>query len=247
TDAAVLIFVYAGYLWIMRRLPPQEAESLDEIAAVPRAIVKASRPVRIASILTLFLVGGVAVFLVADPFLAALFGLSTLVGVPTFVFIAWVAPMISEAPEGISAFYWARDPERASIALMNLVSSNINQWTLLAAMLPTVLSISIGHVTTIQLDDLQSRELIMTLGQSLLGALFLLNMELAWWEAAGLLALWLVQFVFSIGDAGARIHWWITGAYFAWCAVEIVRLCLNRKALAVRHFRAVLALSRQDR
>ena len=242
-DAALLLAVYAGYLWIMRRLPPQEAESVEEIAAIPRAIVKASRPVRIATILGLFIVGGIAVFLVADPFLAGLFGLSTMVGVPTFVFIAWVAPMVSEAPEGISAFYWARDHGRASIALMNLVSSNINQWTLLAAMLPLVLSISIGHVAKIPLDAQQSRELIMTLGQSLLGALFLLNMELLWWEAAGLFTLWLVQFVCSIGDSGARIHWWITWTYFAWCGVEIMRLFAgNRRATALRHFKALMAL-----
>ena len=240
-DAPVLLAVYAGYLWLMRRLPPQEAEALEDIAAVPRAIVRASRPVRIAAILGLFLVGGVAVFLVADPFLASLFGLSTMLGVPTFVFIAWLAPMVSEAPEGISAFYWARDHGRASIALMNLVSSNINQWTLLAAMLPVVLSVSAGHVSSIPLDEQQSRELIMTLGQSLLGALFLLNMELAWWEAIGLFVMWLVQFIFSIGNSGAQIHWWITWAYYAWCAVELIRLIVgNRKALAVRQFRAIM-------
>ena len=39
----------------------------------------------------------------------------------------------------------------------------------------------------------------MTLGQALLGLMFLLNMEFAWWEAAGLFGLWLVQFIFSVG------------------------------------------------
>ena len=143
----------------------------------------------------MFLIGGAAVFLVAEPFLNALYGLSLTLGISYFTFVSWVAPLVSEAPEGISAFYWARDHERASIALMNLVSSNINQWTLLAGLLPMVLSLSARHITAIPLDAQQHSELIMTLAQSLLGALFLINMELAWWEAAGLFVLFLISLI----------------------------------------------------
>ena len=234
-DGVLLIAIYAGYLWIMRRLPPEEAETLDEISGIPKAIVLASKPLRVTAILGLFLAGGAAVFLVADPFLAGLFGLSVLLGIPKFQFIQWIAPLVSEAPEGISAFYWARDHKRASIALMNLVSSNINQWTLLAALLPMVLSLSMGHVAAIPLDAEQSRDLLLTLAQSLLGALFLINMELAWCEAAGLFVLFLVQ----MGSADTRVY--ITWIYFAWCGVEALRLIAgNRKAAALRHFRNIL-------
>jgi cation:H+ antiporter len=236
-DGMVLVSIYAAYLWIMTRLPPQEAETLDEISGVPKMIVQASKPLRIAAILGLFIVGGAAVFLVADPFLAGLFGLSVLLGISKFQFIQWIAPLVSEAPEGISAFYWARDPKRASIALMNLVSSNINQWTLLAALLPVVLSVSMGHVTAIPLDATQSRDLLLTLAQSLLGAMFLVNMELAWWEALGLFVLFLVQ----LGDIGAHVRVYVTWIYFAWCGVEALRLAGgNRKAGALRHFRDIL-------
>jgi len=234
-DGVVLLAIYAAYLWIMRRLPPEEPETLDEISGVPRAIVLASKPLRITAILGLFVVGGAAVFLVADPFLRGLFGLSLLIGVPRYQFVQWIYPVVSEAPEGISAFYWARDHARASIALMNLVSSNINQWTLLAALLPIVLSVSLGHVAAIPLDAMQSRDLLLTLAQSLLGALFLINMELAWWEAAGLFVLFLVQ----MGSAGSRVY--VTWIYFAWCGVEALRLMAgNRKAASLRHFRDIL-------
>jgi cation:H+ antiporter len=235
-DGAVLIAIYAAYLWIMSRLPPEEAGSLDEIKGVPRAIVLASRPVRIAAIAALFILGGAAVFLVADPFLRGLFGLSMLIGVSRFQFVQWIYPLVSEAPEGISAFYWARDPKRASIALMNLVSSNINQWTLLAALLPTVLSMSLGHVAAIPLDATQSRDLLLALAQSLLGALFLVNMELAWWEAVALFVL----FVISL-STGAAARMYVTWVYLAWCGVEALRLIVgNRKAAALRHFRDIL-------
>ena len=105
----------------------------------------------------------------------------------------WVAPFVSEFPEKVSAFYWARTVHRAPMALMNMVSSNINQWTLLAAMLPIVYSISRGSASSILFDDQQKLELLMTLGQSLVGMLFLVNMRLAWWEAASLFSLWLIQ------------------------------------------------------
>jgi len=42
---------------------------------------------------------------------------------------------------------------------MNMVSSNINQWTLLAAMLPIVYSLSMGAATPISFDDEQEMEL----------------------------------------------------------------------------------------
>jgi cation:H+ antiporter len=236
-DGIVLIAIYVGYLWIMSRLPAEERETLDEISGVPKMIVLASKPLRITAILVLFIVGGAAVFLVATPFLAGLFGLSLLIGVSKFQFIQRIAPLVSEAPEGISAFYWARDHKRAPIALMNLVSSNINQWTLLAALLPMVLSVSVGHVTAIPLDATQSRNLLLTLAQALLGALFLVNMELAWGEALGLFVLFLIQLV----DIGGHVRVCVTWIYFAWCGVEVLRLIAgHRKAEALRHFRRIL-------
>lgn len=246
-DAVILFSIYVGYLWIMRRLPPEEAESIEDIGAVPRSIVRASRPKRTVAIGALFLIGGAGVFIVAEPFVRGLLGLSTMLGIARPIFIAWIAPVVSEAPEGISAFYWARDYERASMALMNLVSSNISQWTLLAAMLPVVFSVSAGHLSPIVFDALQSRELILTLAQSLLAALFLLNMELAWWEAIGLFVLWAVQLVFSAGRTGDVVHLWVTWIYFVWCAVEVGRLLSgNQKFTALKQFRTVMsAPSRQ--
>lgn len=239
-DAIVLIAIYVSYLWVMRRLPPEEAESIEEAGGIARAVIRAAKPLRIAAILGLFVVGGAAVFLVADPFLRGLFGISTMLGVSNFVFVQWIAPVVSESPEGISAYYWARDPGRASIALMNLVSSNINQWTLLAGLLPVVLSLSAHSIQPITLNALQSREVLLTLSQSLLGALFLVNMELAWWEAAGLFVLFVVQLGFPF------LKVTVTWIDFAWCGVEAVRLATgNRKAVALRHFRDILRPGRK--
>src|SRR4029077_19394506 len=141
---------------------------------IPRRIVTSPRPLRNALIAVLFAGGGLLIYYSAEPFLASLLALSTLAGVPAFVFLQWLTPIASEFPEMASTFYWARTVQRAPMALMNMVSSNINQWTLLTAMLPIVLSISAGGVTPILFDQEQRVELLLTLGQAVVGMVFLI-------------------------------------------------------------------------
>jgi cation:H+ antiporter len=243
-DGVVLAAIYAAYLLVLAKMPPQEEEGIDDLERIPRAIVLSPRVRRISLIALLFVAGGVLIYIAAEPFLGSLFALSTLIGVPTFVFIQWMAPVVSEFPEGLSTFYWARTVHRAPMALMNMVSSNINQWTLLVAILPVVYSLSAGAVTPIPLDDQQVLEGFMTMGQQLVGMLFLVNMELAWWEATALFVLWFVQFLFSafegstpLGRFSGDVRLYVTIAYFVWAAWELVRLLFgNRKGSAFREF-----------
>ena len=244
-DAAVLIGIYIAYLLVLRKMPPEEAEGIDELELIPRTIVKARPIARVTTIALLFVAGGALIYFMAEPFLGSLLAVSAAIGVPNFVFVQWVAPFVSEFPEKVSAFYWARTVDRASMSLMNMVSSNVNQWTLLAAMLPIVFSLSRGEPSTIPFDSQQQLEILMTLGQSLVGALFLINMELAWWEATVLFVLWAVQFALSPvpPDAGfwgylaTRIHRWVTAAYLLWALVEIVRMIAGKRhPLAFRLF-----------
>ncbi|HWB83308.1 MAG TPA: hypothetical protein VG675_04150 [Bryobacteraceae bacterium] len=244
-DAAVLIAIYVAYLLVLTRMPPKAAERVEEMERIPRAIVTSPRRVRIAIITSLFVAGGALIYFMAEPFLASLLAVSLLFGVPNFVFVQWVAPFVSEFPEKVSAFYWARTVERASMALMNMVSSNINQWTLLAAMLPITYSISRGAASPILFDGRQELEIAMTLGQSLVGTLFLVNMKLDWREATALFCLWLAQFALSpvapgpgiIGYLAAHIHLWITVAYFVWAFVEMLRIARGkRRPLAFQLF-----------
>jgi cation:H+ antiporter len=244
-DSAILIAIYVAYLMVLRRMPPEQAEEIEDLELIPRRIVEARPAIRINVITALFLVGGVLIYFTAEPFLASLLALSAVVGVPNFVFVQWVAPFVSEFPEKVSAFYWARTVDRASMALMNMVSSNINQWTLLAAMLAVVFSLSRGAPAVIDFDARQELEILMTLGQSLIGTLFLINMELAWWEAGSLFVLWAVQFALSPvepgpgvwGTVAGHIHRYVTAIYLVWSAVEIGRMVLGRrKPLAFQLF-----------
>jgi cation:H+ antiporter len=217
-DSAVLIAIYFAYLWILRQLPPESPDSIEELETVPRAIVTARRAYRIMAIALLFAAGGFLIYFAARPFAEGLLSIAAVLGVPSFVMVQWVAPIVSEFPEMASTTYFAHTVERAPMALMNMVSSNINQWTLLVAMLPIVYSFSLGHVETIPLDSQQRVELLMTLGQALTGMMFLLNLSLTWWEASALLVLFLAPFV---DPASAKI---VTVIYFAWAGVELARM-----------------------
>jgi cation:H+ antiporter len=244
-DSLVLTAIYAAYIALLGRMPAQDEEGIEDLERVPRYIVLSPRTRRVALISLFFLAGGLLIYFTADPFVGSLFAISLSLGVPSFVFIQWVAPFVSEFPEGLSTFYWARTVEGAPMALMNMVSSNINQWTLLVAMLPVVLSFSMGAAASLPIDHQQSLEILMTMGQQLVGMLFLVNMELAWWEALVLFLLWFVQFVFSVinpdvpfwGGVAQHVHLWMTISYFVWAGWELLRLLIGqRKPLAFIEF-----------
>jgi cation:H+ antiporter len=222
-DGAILTAAYAVYVVILSRLPSEDHETVDDLDRIPRAIVLARKPNRILAITALFLCGGALIYFNTETFASSLVAMALLFGVPQFVLFQWIAPLISEFPELFTTLYWAVRPGRGSMSLMNMVSSNINQWTLLPAMLPVIYSMSIGAPTPIVFDGQQKIELWLTIAQAVLGLMFLINMQLAWWEALALGALFAVPF------ANARLAPYVTWIYFAWAAVELVRIFIGQR------------------
>ena len=223
-DAAVLLLLYAGYLAVLNRIPPREHEDVEDLARVPLAVIRLPAGPRRLAILGLFAVGALVLYLTAHPFLNSMIGLATLLGVSQFVFVQWMAPFLSEFPEFTSTFNWARGRGKAGLALMNMVSSNINQWTVLAAMIPIVYSLSLGRLSAVPLAE-HRVELLLTLLQSALGVVLLSNFNFQAHEALGLLGLWLAQFLVP--------HWReeVTVLYAAWLAVELVSMAWRRDRL----------------
>ena len=224
-DAFPLMTFYFVYLWILWKIPPKETteESLEDLGRVPRTILALAPRARNAAIWSLFLAGGVILFFSAHPFLNSMLAIAATLGVSTFVFVQWVAPFLSEFPEKLSAFYWARKVSTASVALMNMVSSNINQWSILSAMIPILFVISAGEIRPLVFDEMQRHEIILTILQSFLGFLLLLNLQLVFYEALVLFVFWAVQF-FVPGFREEMI--WI---YLIWCVIESVKLMAARR------------------
>jgi cation:H+ antiporter len=224
-DAAILLIIYGVYLKVLSRIPPQEEEGVADIPRVSRWCLERPGKWRLVSIIALFLIGGVMLFLVAHPFYEAMLATALALGVSQFVFVQWVAPFLSEFPEKVTAFNWARTGRKAPLALMNMVSSNINQWTVLAAMIPIVYSISVGKPSSIPFDDYHQTEILLTIVQSFLGMLLIANLTFRWYEAVGLFVLWLIQFILPHSREE------LIYVYAGWSALELLLAATGKRKL----------------
>ncbi len=238
-DSAILLALYAAYLWALMRMPPEDLEQVSDLPAVPRKVLGFPSPWKGLAVLGLFVGGGLILFFVAHPFLNSMLALAVSLGVSQFAFVQWVSPFLSEFPEKVTAFNWARKLDKAPMALMNMVSSNVNQWTVLVAMIPMVYCWSLGHVEAIPFDAHQRQEILLTIAQGFLGLFLLINLEFAWYEAVGLFVLWLYQFLFP------GSHEFVTALYFGWCGIEIIRHLLGRRPRTA--FRVLPELLRHGR
>jgi cation:H+ antiporter len=230
-DAFVLIVLYAAYLLFLTKLPPQDREEIDELEFVPRRIVLAPRLWRVAAIMICFAAGAAIIYFTAEPFLRSLIALAITLGIPAFVVIQWLAPLISELPEMISTFYFARQSDNAAVGLMNILSSNISQWTLLLAMLAVVFSLSRGMSSVIPLDGEQRSELLLTIAQTGAAIICLSNMEFAWWEAACMFGLFVAQFLLP-PIVGSQAQSVITVAFVSWTLAALVEMVVRKRAPA---------------
>jgi len=245
-DAAILIALYLAYLVVLLRVPPHAEEELADAPVVSRWAYGLGGARRVAAIAGLFVAGGALLYFTAAPFLESMLGIAVVLGVSDFVFVQWVAPFLSEFPEKVSAFYWARRVDKAPMALMNMVSSNINQWTVLAAMIPLVFGWSHaaagGGWIPFHFDPAQWLEIALTLAQSFLALLLLMDMRFEGWQAALLFVLWLVQFLWP----GWREP--VLAFYVLWSAVVIALAAARRQPFAApRIFLEVVREGRRRR
>jgi len=221
-DAVVLVAMYAAYLAVLWRFPPQSDESLADAPRVSRWAYSRPGWRRNAAIASLFVAGGILIYATAEPFLHSMLAVATALGVSEFVFVQWVAPFISEFPEKVSAFHWAKRVSTAPMALMNMLSSNVNQWTVLAAMIPLVYSLSSGRPASLPFDGTQREEILLTVAQSFVAVLLLVRMKFEWWDALLLFVLWLAQFLVASWRGE------VTLLYGIWAAILVLSWAWTR-------------------
>jgi cation:H+ antiporter len=190
-DFLVLVSMFVFYIWRVARLPAEEPHLVGPAKLIGSLSTRARR----AFTAVIAIVAAVGILLVAKPFATSLVATGTAMGIDEFLLVQWIAPLASEAPEFVvvALFAWRG---AATAALGTLVSSKINQWTLLVAMLPLVYSVGIGAPTALPLDQRQEDEVLLTAAQSLFAVALLLDLRLSVSGAAALFALFLVQMVF---------------------------------------------------
>ncbi|MCH7511479.1 MAG: sodium:calcium antiporter [Chloroflexi bacterium] len=190
-DSAILISLFVTYLVLSSRSPPREGE----LFGPPRAIAALPLKLRWGVIIGLFTFAAGTVIAAAEPFAEGLVDSGRSLGIEEFLLVQWIAPLASEAPEFILAAMLALRG-RAAAGMTILISSKVNQWTLLVGSLPIAFSISGTSLSPMEIDGRQVAEVFLTAGQSLFAVAILMSLSIDRWEAALIFVLFSAQFVF---------------------------------------------------
>src|ERR671918_1425349 len=192
-DLGVLGTMFVFYIV---RAAREEVEEPDLIGAAA-AIGALPRTARRVTTLVLFLISAAVILTVAEAFAEGLQEIGDEFGISKFLLIQWVAPLASEAPEMIIAILFTLRL-KAQAGLGTLISSKVNQWTLLVGTLPLVFSLAgAGLDTPMEMDARQVEEVFLTAAQSLFAVAVIASLSVSRWEAVVLLVLFLGQFGFE--------------------------------------------------
>ena len=193
-DSGVLISLFALYLIISSRSPPREEGEL-----IGPSVVIAALPLRTrwAAIIGIFVFAAATVFAAAEPFAEGLVDTGKSAGIDEFLLIQWVAPLASEAPEFLLAAMLALRG-RAMAGMTLLISSKVNQWTLLVGSLPLAFAISGGSFSPLNIESRQVEEVFLTAAQSIFAVAVLTNLRFSAREAILIFVLFTAQLVIPI-------------------------------------------------
>jgi cation:H+ antiporter len=190
-DTVCLLALFAVYMVIASRAHVVE----PELEGPPEMIAHFVPGVRRTITLLLFAYAGLTIFTAAEPFAEGLLEVGRTWGIEEFILVQWLAPLASESPEFIVAILFAlRGNPQAS--MRTLVSSKVNQWTLLIGMLPLAYCLSAGQIAPMQLDSRQVEEILLTAAQSLFAVVVIASFTFSLNEALILLVLFASQLFF---------------------------------------------------
>ena len=192
-DSVVLIGLFAGYAWRLSKMNPTEPDLLGASAWVGERSPRQRR----AWVIAMFTFAAVVILATAEHFAESLVASGQEIGISEFLLVQWVAPLASESPELIVACLYAWRL-KASDSLGTLLSSKVNQWTLLVGGLPVVFALSAMTTSGLPLDTHQRYELLITGAQSLFAVALLIDVSITTRGALALLGLFMVQFLVSV-------------------------------------------------
>jgi len=189
-DAAVLITVFVVYTVRISRSPAEEPHLVGP-AAMLGGLATARRR---AVVIGLFVFSAAVILIVAEHFADALVATGETFHISEFLLVQWLAPLASEAPELLVAglFAWRLN---TNAGLGTLVSSKVNQWTLLVGTLPIAFALTSGTLHGLPIIAAQREELLLTAAQSVFAVAILVNLSMSNREAALLFVLFWSQFL----------------------------------------------------
>ncbi len=230
-DSLVFLGIFAGYAWRLSRMEPVEPDLIGTsqwVGGQPRAR-------RRSWVIGMFGFAAVVILLAAEHFADSLVGTGESLGVSTFLLVQWVAPLASESPELMVACLYAWRL-KASDSLGALLSSKVNQWTLLVGGLPIVFALSAVSTSGLPLATEQRYELLITGAQSLFAVALLIDLRLTVRGAGALLALFAIQFLVSVLGTDEQNRLTIVGLSIVYGVLAAVRFArrVRQTATVVR-------------
>jgi len=189
-DAVALVGLYAAYVVVILRGEPAH----EPQGGVAGYLQRRPRARRVAAVLVMFAFAALVILTAVKPFARGLETLGPRLGLSSFFMIQWVAPFASESPELIACAYLVRK-FRTTSAFNALISSKLNQWTLLIGTLVVVYSLSLGSYGVLQFGQKQAGEIWLTAAQSFFAVALLVDFEISVREALALLGLFALQFL----------------------------------------------------
>src|SRR5919197_1201 len=135
-DAAVFISIFVFYMRAASRAVHVE----PEIEGPAEMIVGWGEGTRRVTTVIFFPFSGFTIFIAAEPFAEGLLATGRTFGIEEFILVQWLAPLASESPEFIVAILFALRAQPGT-SMGALLSSKVNQWTLLVGMLPVVYAV----------------------------------------------------------------------------------------------------------
>jgi cation:H+ antiporter len=189
-DALVLVGIFVVYTLRIATAPAEEPHLVGPARYLGTFSVRGRR----ASVGLLFVFAATVILLVAEHFAEALVATGLTLGVSEFLLVQWLAPLASEAPELLVAglYAWRLN---TNAGLGTLVSSKVNQWTLLVGTLPIFFAFASGGLQGLPVDVHQREELLLTAAQSVFAVATLLSLSISLWEALALFGLFWAQFI----------------------------------------------------
>ena len=227
-DSFILIGIFILYIRLIIKKPVVD----EEITGPALAIADLPKKKRIITTWGLFAIAALVILADAEIFSESLVASGKLLGINEFLLVQWLAPIASEAPEFIIAITFALRGQ-AGIALGSLVSSKLNQWTLLIGMIPMIYAVSSGSVTHMPLGTNQMHELLLTASQSAFAIALISGLVVGKKAALSLFLLFFAQFASPLyahlfdgmfGDIPARdaVLMIFSGIYIALSVVLII-------------------------
>jgi len=198
-DAIVLLALFLAYVRAAMQGESYEVELVGPPAIMAQEFDDFGRR---AWAILLFMFAGYAIFISAEPFAEGLVQSGREWDIDEFLLVQWVAPLASESPEFVIAILFALRA-RGAVGLGALISSKVNQWTLLVGALPVAYMLAGGSWRGLPLDGRQTEELLLTSAQSLLATVLICQLSFTRAQAVLLAALFLVQLVFP--DPSVRV------------------------------------------